>query len=98
MNAEKILETVTSQYSGTIPSDALAIVTEMMELKKFGYAAFEKSFEARGIKIGFFLAVAEAIKDGRRASSYVGTSASDARANRILHTTNSDGRRTARKF
>lgn len=79
MKAQDILNQVERNFGGTTPDNALDIIEEMATLKSFGDSVYLKRFEDRGISIGFYTAVADAIKDWRRVNYAAPLSAKEAR-------------------
>lgn len=97
MDTNKIISQVDYPAS-LIPNNALQIVEAMLSAKNLGDNFADKLDADLGCSIGFFNAVKKVIADERKAANNVGKfSATDARINRILYITNSDGKRTARR-
>lgn len=97
MKAENILNKVSNTYGGTIPQNALEIVEAMLVAKNLGNKTFDQMEENYNVSSGFYFAVKAEITETRKANNYVSNPA-EARADRVLRITNSNGRKVARKF
>lgn len=97
MTAQQILSKL--QYpEHLIPTNAAEIVEVMLQSKQLGYSLMDKLEATMKCRNGFFLAVKAVIKDERAAINCVSINHADARANRVLKITNSDGKRIARRM
>ena len=90
-----ILENVTNNFGGTIPTNVNEIITAMEAAKTLGNSTMDK-LQAIYPKLsyGLFAAIKNEIQDSRKTYT---TTAADARADRILNIRNSDGKATSRK-
>lgn len=91
-----ILEAVSRNWGGTIEDGAEQIVAEMIEMKTFRFATWERDYSER-CSIGFFDAIAKEIKEWRKANYAPARSAQQIRIDQIRYITDSTGKRTARK-